>query len=133
MKRSGCFRIRSCAPKPDFENPISQFCSLPVGRQVLLHPRHQFFSHESLILDIRVHGIIRVPGVDPECRLDDRQVVLVLRIERAHGFQPVPEAVTQPCFNREHEKEIVRHPGGGVCGSQDPQACGPGPLLAEVT
>src|ERR1700758_2286346 len=30
VNRSGCFRMRSCAPTPDLENPISQICSFPV-------------------------------------------------------------------------------------------------------
>ena len=30
--------MRSCAPRPDFENPINQFCSVPVvERLALIH------------------------------------------------------------------------------------------------
>ena len=38
VNRSGCFSSRSCAPIPDLEKPISQFCSVPlVARFALTH------------------------------------------------------------------------------------------------
>jgi hypothetical protein len=36
VNTSGCFRMRSCPPIPDFENPISQFCSVPVAARFAL-------------------------------------------------------------------------------------------------
>ena len=97
--------------------------------QGLLHPGHYFFGQESFILDIGVHGVIGVPGVDPEGRLDDRQVILVLRVGPAQGFQSVVVGVIQPELNREHVQEIVRHPGGRVGGSQNPHHLGAGPVI----
>ena len=63
--------------------------------EVLRHPRHEVFGDEGLVLEVRVVGIVRVPGIDGEGRLNDRQVVPVLRVEAAQRLEPVAEDGSQ--------------------------------------
>ena len=52
VNTSGCFRIRSVAPMPDFEKPISHFCSAPVvARFCITHGTRSFVRNVSYLTD----------------------------------------------------------------------------------
>ena len=78
-------------------------------------------------------GLFGVPGLDRERRLDDREVVLVLRVEPEQRLDSVAKRGAQPWLDREQVQEVVRHARAGLVGARTLSTSAPSPSSGDVT
>ena len=105
---------------------------MPVVAEISLDPWLKFRRHKGLVLEIGVVRIICVPGIKGERGLDDRQVVLILKVGRLNRRKAVPVGGSQARLQQEAQKEIMRDPGCRIRGTKNSQDLRSVAVVAEI-
>ena len=72
-------------------------------------------------MKVGVVRIVRVPGIIGERRLDDREVVLILRVQGPQRVDSVPEDAARLGLNREEIEEVMGDTRRRLSRRQNPQ------------